>query len=75
MPLDKLSRNVYLDTFRRGGWKRMMGVLTHRPPEAGEFGLWIRPYWRGTQYRGAIIGPNWGRMLGPDAYGWTRSVL
>jgi hypothetical protein len=64
-PLDKYGRNVYLDTYRNNGWQRMMGILTHRP--TGKFSLWIRPYWRGTAYRGRIIGPNWGRTLAPDA--------
>jgi hypothetical protein len=73
VPLDGLGRNVYIDTYRGGKWKRTMGILTHRP--TGTFGLWIRPYWRGTQYRAAMVGPNWGRMLGPDAHGWTKSVL
>ncbi len=64
-PLDGLGRNVYIDSLRHGRWMRLMGILTHRP--TGKFGLWIRPYWRGTQYRAKIVGPNWGRMLGPDA--------
>ena len=70
-PLDKFGRNVYLDTYRGGGWRRMMGILTHRP--TGKFSLWIRPYWRGTAYRGRIIGPNWNRTLGPDAQASTRT--
>jgi hypothetical protein len=64
-PLDKYGRNVYLDTYRHNRWQRMMGILTHHP--TGKFSLWIRPYWRGTAYRGRIIGPNWGRTLAPDA--------
>jgi hypothetical protein len=71
VPLDKLGRNVYLDTYRGGGWRRMMGILTHR--NTGRFSLWIRPYWRGTAYRGTIIGPNWGWTLGPDAQARTQS--
>ena len=43
----------------------MMGILTNRP--TGYFSLWIRTNWYGTRYRGAIIGPNWGWTLGPDA--------
>jgi len=70
VPLDKFGRNVYLDTYR-GGWRRMMGILTHR--NTGRFSLWIRPYWRGTAYRGTIIGPNWGWTLGPDAQAQTQS--
>jgi hypothetical protein len=70
-PLDRYGRNVYLDTFRHNRWQRMMGILTHRP--TGKFSLWIRPYWRGTAYRGRIIGPNWGRMLAPDAQASTRT--
>jgi hypothetical protein len=73
VPLDDLGRNVYLDTYRRGGWRRMMGILTHRP--TGFFRLWIRPDWRGRRYRGTIIGPNWGWTLGPDARAWVESVL
>jgi hypothetical protein len=71
VPLDKYGRNVYLDTFRGGAWRRMMGILTHR--NTGRFSLWIRPYWRGTAYRGTIIGPNWGWTLGPDAQARTQS--
>jgi hypothetical protein len=73
VPLDGLGRNVYIDTWRGGGWVRTMGILTHRP--TGRFGLWIRPYWRGSSYRARIVGPNWGRMLGPDAEAWAPSVL
>jgi hypothetical protein len=70
-PLDSLGRIVYLDTFRQSRWQRMMGILTHRP--TGKFSLWIRPYWRGITYRGRIIGPNWGRILGPDAEASDRT--
>jgi len=65
VPLDGLGRNVYIDSYRNGRWMRLMGILTHRP--TGRFGLWIRPHWRGSRYRAKIVGPNWGRMLGPDA--------
>ena len=65
VPLDDLGRNVYLDSYRGNGWMRMMGILTNRP--TGLFSLWIRSYWQGSRYRGAIIGPNWGWTLGPDA--------
>jgi hypothetical protein len=71
--LDDLGRNVYIDSFRGGRWMRLMGVLTHR--YTGRIGLWIRPHWRGTQYRAKIVGPNWGRTLGPDAAGWAVSSL
>jgi hypothetical protein len=70
-PLDPYGRNVYLDSFRGGRWDRMMGILTHRP--TGSFSLWIRPSWAGSQYRGTIPGPNWGWMLGPDAFAETGS--
>jgi hypothetical protein len=73
VPLDGLGRNVYIDSFRHGRWMRLMGILTHRP--TGKFGLWIRKHWRGTQYRAKIVGPNWGRMLGPDATAWSPSSL
>ena len=73
VPLDPYGRNVYLDSMRNGSWMRMMGVLTHRP--YGTFRLWIRKYWRGSSYRGRIIGPNWGNLLGPDAQGWARSSM
>jgi hypothetical protein len=72
-PLDRLGRNVYLDTFRRGSWKRMMGVISHRP--TGNFRLWIRPHWQGRYYRGRIVGPNWGRQLAPDAQGRAATRL
>ena len=65
VPLDDLGRNVYLDSYRGDAWTRMMGILTNRP--TGAFSLWIRPNWQGTHYRGAIIGPNWGWTLAPDA--------
>jgi hypothetical protein len=71
-PLDPYGRNVYLDTFRAGHWERMMGILTHSPN--GFYSLWIRPVWAGTQYRGAISGPNWGWTLGPDALAETHSA-
>jgi len=73
VPLDKYGRNVYLDTFRYSGWKRMMGILTHRYD--GTYSLWIRRYWRGTRYRGTISGPNWGWTIAPDARASTSSVL
>lgn len=73
VPLDRFGRNVYLDTFRQGRWKRMMGILTHR--HDGTYSLWIRRYWRGKRYRGIISGPNWGWTLAPDARAHTRSVL
>lgn len=73
VPLDKYGRNVYLDTFRYGAWKRMMGILTHRYD--GTYSLWIRKYWRGTRYRGAISGPNWGWTIAPDARALTNSAL
>lgn len=73
VPLDDLGRNVYLDSLRGGGWQRMMGILTHRP--TGFYRLWIRPYWRGSAYRGTIIGPNWGWTLAPDARAVTDSAM
>lgn len=73
VPLDGLGRNVYIDSMRGGKWVRLMGILTRKPE--GRFGLWIRKGWRGSSYRGRIVGPNWGRMLGPDAQGWTLSSL
>jgi hypothetical protein len=73
VPLDKFGRNVYLDTFRYGKWRRMMGILTHRYD--GSYSLWIRKYWRGERYRGAISGPNWGWTLAPDARVRTGSAL
>jgi len=66
VPLDGLGRNVYIDSWRNGRWQRLMGILTHRP--TGRFGLWIRRHWRGTQYQARMVGPNWGPMLGPDAF-------
>ena len=72
VPLDSFGRNVYLDSYRGTGWTRMMGILTNRPN--GFFSLWIRSYWQGTRYRGAIIGPNWGWTLAPDAAAETHSA-
>jgi len=61
-----------LQAWRRGGaWRRMMGILTHR--NTGRFSLWIRPHWRGTAYRGTIIGPNWSWTLRPDAQALAQS--
>ena len=73
VPLDRFGRNVYLDSFRRGRWVRMMGIVPRRP--AAIFNLWIRPHWRGQAYRGRIMGPNWGRTLGPDAEARAPSSL
>jgi hypothetical protein len=73
VPLDKFGRNVYLDTFRQGGWKRMMGILTHRYD--GTYSLWIRKAWRGQRYRGSISGPNRGWTLAPDARARGNSAL
>jgi hypothetical protein len=71
VPLDPFGRNVYLDSYRGGSWVRMMGILTNRP--TGAFSLWIRSYWQGSRYRGAISGPNWGWTLAPDAAAQTAS--
>jgi hypothetical protein len=71
-PLDPLGRNVYLDSYQGENWTRMMGILANRP--TGSFSLWIRSSWQGTRYRGAIIGPNWGWTLAPDAEAETASV-
>jgi hypothetical protein len=65
VPLDRYGRNVYLDSRQDGAWRRMMGILTHRP--TGFFALWIRPHWEGKRYRGRVIGPNYGWTLAPDA--------
>ena len=65
VPLDPFGRNVYLDSYRPSGWTRMMGILANRP--TGFFSLWIRGYWQGSRYRAAMIGPNWGWTLAPDA--------
>jgi len=73
VPEDKYGRNVYIDFKERGTWHRAMGILTHRP--TGRFSLWIRKYWRGSEYRARMIGPNWGRTFAPDAQGWTKSAL
>ncbi len=73
VPLDPYGRNVYIDSHRGGRWMRLMGILTHRP--TGRFGLWIRPYWRGSRYRAKIVGPNWGWTLGPDAAARAVSSL
>ena len=59
--------------FRYGGWKRMMGILTHRYD--GTYSLWIRRYWRGKRYRATISGPNWGWTIAPDARASTNSAL
>jgi hypothetical protein len=71
VPLDPFGRNVYLDSYRGDRWQRMMGILTHRP--TGFFSLWIRHFWLGSQYRGTMIGPNWGWTLAPDAEAEARS--
>jgi hypothetical protein len=73
VPLDPLGRNVYLDSLHGDTWQRMMGILTNRP--TGAFSLWIRSYWRGSRYRGAISGPNWGWTLAPDAAAEAPSSL
>ncbi len=71
VPLDRFGRNVYMDSRRGGTWRRMMGILARRPH--GKFRLWVRPHWRGTQYRATISGPNRGWTLAPDAHAWTAS--
>jgi len=72
-PLDRFGRVVYIDSFRRGSWMRLMGVAARRP--AGQFLLWIRPHWRGASYRARITGPNWGQTLAPDVEAWAASSL
>jgi hypothetical protein len=71
VPLDPFGRNVYLDSYRAGGWQRMMGILAHKG--SGAFSLWIRPHWEGSSYRGRVIGPNLGSTLAPDAEAICRS--
>ena len=62
-PLDAFGRNVYIDVRRRGGWFRIMGVLT-RPRG---FALLIRESrWRGARYRALVPGPNVEGDLAPD---------
>ncbi len=73
VPLDDLGRNVYLDSYRGGDWTRMMGILANRP--TGHFTLWIRRHWQGTRYRAAMIGPNWGWTLAPDAEAHATSSM
>lgn len=70
-PLDRFGRNVFMDTHRRGKWRRMMGVLTH--PSEGWYKLWMRRHWRGNRYRATISGPNRAWTLAPDARAYTRS--
>lgn len=71
VPRDPYGRNVYLDSRQDGSWRRMMGILTHRP--TGLFALWIRPHWEGERYRGRVIGPNYRWTLAPDAQAVARS--
>ena len=73
VPLDEFGRNVYVDSLQSGAWKRIVGVLTRRPN--GWYRVWIRPHWRGQQYRGTIRGPNFGWTLAPDARAVTSSSL
>jgi hypothetical protein len=62
-PLDAFGRNVYIDVLRRGGWFRIMGVLT-RPKG---FALLIRTTaWRGARYRALVPGPNVDGDMAPD---------
>lgn len=62
-PLDKLSRNVYLDTFDSPygpGWRRENSFLTHRPRGNFCYGFYPRGGVPGvgTRYRITVIGPG-----------------
>ena len=73
VPLDRFGRNVYVDALQNGAWQRIVGVLVKRPN--GAYRVWIRPGWKGRQYRGTIRGPNFGWTLAPDARAVTSSSL
>ena len=73
VPLDKYSRNVYIDTFNSvygRGWKRESGILTHRPwgvfchsfvpqkPFPDYPSQEMRPAAPGERYRVSVMGPG-----------------
>jgi hypothetical protein len=63
-PLDNFGRNIYLDTYDSAygpGWKREIGLLTHRPTGAFCYGFYPhgqRPAGNGTRYRATVVGPG-----------------
>ena len=63
-PLDIFGRNIYIDTYDSAygpGWKREMGLLTHRPTGAFCYGFYTHghhPTGNGTQYRATVVGPG-----------------
>jgi hypothetical protein len=63
-PVDIFGRNLYIDTYDSAygpGWKREMGLLTHRPTGAFCYGFYPhgqRPIGAGTRYRATVIGPG-----------------
>jgi hypothetical protein len=63
-PLDIFGRNVYLDTYDSAygpGWRREMGLLTHRPTGVFCYGFSVHRdhlTGKGTRYRATVIGPG-----------------
>jgi hypothetical protein len=63
-PRDIFGRNVYLDTYDSvygPGWRREMGLLTHRPTGAFCYGFSAHPPHppgNGTRYRATVVGPG-----------------
>ena len=63
-PLDIFGRNIYIDTYDSAygpGWKREMGLLTHRPTGAFCYGFYTHdhhPTGNGTHYRATVVGPG-----------------
>jgi len=72
-PLERYSRNVYIDTFNSAygaGWRRESGILTHRPtgtfchsfvpqkPFPGYPSQELRPPAPGEAYRITVMGPG-----------------
>lgn len=56
---------VYLDYYRGGAWRRMLGVA---PRADGAFAVTLRPAWQeASRYRATLPGPNIGSSFAPDA--------
>jgi hypothetical protein len=62
-PLDKLGRNVYIDSQKSGAWWRIFGVLA-RPLG---WAVLLKPDYVGSAYRATVVGPNTGGDLAPIA--------
>lgn len=58
---------VYVECYGCGGQQRWAPMLGVRPKSNGTFSVYIRPAWKGTQYRASLMGPNTATIYAPDA--------